>query len=292
MRKIIVGADLSTESEVAMAHAVDRARRDGAEVVLAMIDAVPDSPVGLTPQTARAVKAYNEILEQRLAADRRGLAEMRERWQGQGVAISQLVVDGFADDRLPAIAAETGSDLIAVGSHGRTGLKRMMLGSVAERAARLATCSVLIARGPAPSGGYRRILVGTDFTPLAKIALLQAIDAAGPGARIDVVHCWTMTFGIDGMAMLAPGDYGEMADGLRREGEAWIAIAKERDDLDVRFALVERPAAMGLSELARDVTADLIVVGSHGRRGVRRFLLGSVAESTARHAPCSTLIAR
>ena len=108
MNKIIVGADLSTESEVAMAHAVDRARRDGAEVVLAMIDAIPEAPpVGVTPQTARAVKAYNAILEQRLAADRRGLAAMRERGQGQGVVISQLVVGGFPDDRLPAIALDT-----------------------------------------------------------------------------------------------------------------------------------------------------------------------------------------
>src|SRR5689334_2604184 len=108
MRKILVGTDLSTEAEVAVAHAVDRARRDGAEVVLVMVDAVPELPAGVTPGSRAAARAevYKQLLDNRLTADRRELADLRQRWLGHGAEISELVVDGFPDDRLPAVAAE------------------------------------------------------------------------------------------------------------------------------------------------------------------------------------------
>jgi nucleotide-binding universal stress UspA family protein len=94
MQKLLVGTDLSTEAEVAVAHAVDRARRDGAEVVLVMVDAVPEAPVGLAPGSRAAARGYEELLKYRLAADRRGLAEQRQRWLGHGAEISELVIDG------------------------------------------------------------------------------------------------------------------------------------------------------------------------------------------------------
>lgn len=296
MRKILVGCDLSVEAEVAVAHAVDRARHEGAEVVLVLADVVPEAPVGLARGSRLAMTAYQELLARRLAADRRGLAELRQRWIGHGAEISELVVDGFPDERLPALAAETGADLIVVGTHGRTGFKRFMIGSVAERTARLAPCSVMIARGAAPAGGYRRIVLGTDFSAGSKLALRQAEAAAAPGARIDIVHCWTMAWGIDPIDAMATASvakiYGDVFDGLRAEGDAWVADARARADLTVELRILERPAVTGVAELAADVGADLIVVGSHGRRGLRRFVLGSVAEATARHAQCSTLIAR
>jgi nucleotide-binding universal stress UspA family protein len=65
-----------------------------------------------------------------------------------------------------------------------------------------------------------------------------------------------------------------------------------RSDAELRFRQVQLPPARGVVELAHELDADLVVVGSHGRRGVRRWILGSVAEVAARHAPCSTLIVR
>jgi nucleotide-binding universal stress UspA family protein len=197
---------------------------------------------------------------------------------------------------LPAVAAETGAGLIVVGSHGRTGLKRILIGSVAERTARLAPCSVLIARGDAPDGGYRRIVVGTDFTDGAKLALRQAEAAAATGATLDVIHCCHVTLGVDPIDPMAVASttrmYADLIDQLRTEGETWIAGARTRADLTIAFQIVERPAITGLADTATESGADLVVVGSHGRRGLRRFMLGSVAEATARHARCSTLIAR
>jgi nucleotide-binding universal stress UspA family protein len=295
MRKILVGVDLSEQSETAVGHAVELARPGGAEVVLVLVDAIPEMVEPFPPSASATVQTYVHTLKDRLAADRAGLAELRQRWVGRGVEISQLVVDGYADDELVKTAAETGADVLVVGSHGRTGLKRLLIGSVAERVVRLAECSVLVARGPAPSDGYRRIVVGTDFSALADRAFVRALELARPGGRIDLVHCWQMTPILtppDAPAMIPSYDAirADIRDELAERGKA--AVARGPAGLDVHFHLLERPAAHGLDDFAREVNAELIVVGSHGRRGLRRFLLGSIAEVTVRHASCSVLVAR
>src|SRR5690242_12874226 len=105
MSRIIVGVDLSEESERAIAHAVAIGRRTGAELVLVLADAVPD-PVDGPPEAMRIiVDRYTATLATRLEEHRRRLAALRARWVGHGVELSQLVVNGFAAERLPAVAA-------------------------------------------------------------------------------------------------------------------------------------------------------------------------------------------
>jgi nucleotide-binding universal stress UspA family protein len=129
-------------------------------------------------------------------------------------------------------------------------------------------------------------------------ALARATWIATPGARIDLVHCWQISplaFPADAPAMIPTYEQvrRDTAEELQRRGTELVARARlSRKDVDVRFHLLERPAAHGIDDFARDVDADLVVVGSHGRRGLRRFLIGSVAEVTVRHAPCSVLVVR
>jgi nucleotide-binding universal stress UspA family protein len=293
MRKILVGVDLSPTSELAIATAIDLARRDGAEVILAMADAIPQIPEGLSERAAAAAKRQSSALAATLADDRRQLAALRERHAGQGATLSQLIVDGYPDEELPRVAREQGAELIVVGSHGRTGIKRVVMGSVAERCARLAECSVLVVRGSTPHGGFHRIVVGADFSPQGKVAIERAIAVAAPGATIDLVHCWQIPYvatGIDAPVLALP--HGDMVAGWTDEGEALVRWTRQRTDRTVRFQLRSGAPALTLADAAAEANADLVVVGSHGRRGLRRFVLGSVAEVTARHAPCATLIAR
>jgi nucleotide-binding universal stress UspA family protein len=84
---------------------------------------------------------------------------------------------------------------------------------------------------------------------------------------------------------------GELAADLARTGAALVAQWKARG-VKLTFTAVEGSSQVALCERAASTGADLIVVGSHGRRGLRRLILGSVAETTVRHAPCSVLIAR
>jgi nucleotide-binding universal stress UspA family protein len=290
--KIIVGVDLSPASERAVAHAACVARRTGAEVLLVLAQDTQLDPA--VPNASDWLELYATRARDGAQRQRAALDELYQRWSGQGAAVSTLVVDGFADEQLPRLASELAAGLIVVGTQGRTGLSRALLGSVAERVVRFAGRPVLVARGAAPVGGYHRIVVGTDFTATAELALGRAVEVAAPGARIDLVHCWQSSPWVpDDPPLVADDRMREaMLGDLAAAGEAAAARARGASGLDIRFQLVERQPAQGLADYADDNGADLIVVGSHGRRGFRRFLLGSVAEVTVRHAPCAVLVVR
>jgi nucleotide-binding universal stress UspA family protein len=298
IRTIVVGVDFSPVSEVACRQAVGVARRTGARVVLAHAAAIPEQPEGLPSSMSDTAQAYLGVLRGRMADDKRALAEVGERLGGQGVDISHVLVDGFPDDALVTAAHDLGAELIVTGSHGRRGLGRILLGSVAERVVRAATVPVLVGRGAhgAADGGFHRILVATDFSDASERGFDLALAVAADGAAVELVHFWQLpslsrahaTDEVD--ATLAEIRAGMEQHGAERGAESLATHDTTR--ANVRYSLREGDARDGIVDLAKIAGCDLIVVGSHGRRGLRRLLLGSVAESTVRHAPCSVLVAR
>ena len=284
LTKIAVGVDFSPESDRAVEHAMMIARAAGAALLLVHVARVPP-PTSAAPQVG-----WLALQRERLAADRARLAELREQLEGQGVEVSQLIADGEPDPALADVARELGVELIAVGTHGRAGMRRLLLGSVAEKTVRLASSSVLVARGDAPSRGYRHVVVGTDLSPLADRALEQAVQLIAPGGHVQVVYAWQapyLEYDLSGRVTLELRAGAEAELGARRE--RLLALPRP-PDVTMSVELRDGAPVLVLEELSRD--AQLVVVGSHGRRGVRRFLLGSVAEATVRHARCSVLVVR
>jgi nucleotide-binding universal stress UspA family protein len=284
---IVVGTDFSSEAEVAIVHAVGVARHVGARLVLLHAGSMVDPTFGddLLPRTHAAL--YRAYLEQ----SARRLRGVRNRLADRGVEVSELVVEGFADSAICRSAHRLGAGLVIVGSHGRTGLRRLLLGSVAERVVRLCRCSVLVARPPTRIGGYRRLLVPVDFSDLSARAIAMALELAAADAEVRVVHCW----------LRRPIEsFDAAARGEREEGGAATALEVERrgadllgrfgDDPRLSFAALQAPPTEGILALAGDQSSDLIVVGSRRHRGLRRLLLGSVAEATVRHARCSVAV--
>jgi nucleotide-binding universal stress UspA family protein len=285
---IVVGVDFSPESECAVAHAMAAARRTGSPLTLVHVGLVPDDPIGIPTSMRPGAEHWRSLLLDQLAEDRRKLGELRERLAGQGVEISQVVVDNFPDVGVAAAAHELGAVLLVVGTHGRSGVRRFLLGSVAEKTIRVAEASVLVARGDANPGGYRRVVAGTDFSPHARRAIEWAFALAAPDAEIRVVHTWESYAMSLSAAMRAELHAGaEEAMATQRAEVLESAHGREQQ---VSFEVVEGCPAVVLDD--RSERADLVVVGSHGRRGLRRFFLGSVAEQTVRHGRCSVLVAR
>jgi nucleotide-binding universal stress UspA family protein len=193
-----------------------------------------------------------------------------------------LVLSGVnAGDVIAAAAKRHRAAMIVMASHGRTGFARWTLGSVAERTVRRAPCPVLIVkrrRGPASN----LLLVPFDFSRSAARALRQAIALARGGAkRLAIVH---IVPPVVNMRAVAGAIRGEVEAIMRRHGF-------KRSDY--RLLVLERPdAGRALANLARSLKASLIVMGSSGRSGVARMLLGSVAERTLRYAECPVLIVK
>jgi nucleotide-binding universal stress UspA family protein len=294
MSEIIVGVDLSPASEHAAQHAAALAARGGHTLLIALATSAPDLAAPVDHAMWPAFEVYADRARRLLERDRGELAALAARLAGTGVPIETLVVDGQADDVLPELAQQRKATMLVVGSHGRTGLRRAVLGSVAERVVRHAHVPVYVARGPVTAGGPRRVLVGTDFGSTAGAALSAGATYVAPGGELELVACWRL---VPLPADVETGvfDSGQLradveADLQARADQALATVA--RTDVTKRFTIVDMDPTWGLVDRAGQAGADLVVVGSHGRRGLRRWLLGSVAETTVRHAPCSVLVAR
>jgi nucleotide-binding universal stress UspA family protein len=287
MNKILVGVDFSSGSDTAVRQALRIARHTGAEVCLAHTSVAPE--IFDLPD--------ERLVSTRLAADRAALEELRSRIGGRGVEVSHVIADGFADNALVELAGEMGADLIVVGTHGRTGLRRFLMGSIAERVVRLAGCSVLVARpGGDGAGGYHRILLPTDFSAATPYVVEQALEVAAPGATIDLLHCWQLPPmpGVTYAPIKAAQDIDDETRRIRiaaaRAAGARLVDRFADSDATITCHVLEDAAAHGIQAWLETHPYELVVTGSHGRRGFRRFLLGSVAELTVRHSPCSVLV--
>lgn len=183
-------------------------------------------------------------------------------------------------------------DLCILGTHGRTGLSRFMLGSVAEKVVRHAPCSVLAVRANAGTEPFRHALVPTDFSESAAYALDLAALLVDPAGSITLAHVIEAPVSYSGEPPSA--EFARVLDQhaattLDREVARFERSSKVPITTESRIGY---PGSQTLDLLDEDDTFDLVAMGSHGRTGIKRVLLGSVAEKVVRHARCPVLVAR
>ena len=298
MKKIAVGIDFSHEATLAARQAVEIARHVGGEVVLVHSQLHVELPpvTGHAPEVQQALATYRSQLAAALEQSRDKLAALRTQLAGQGPEVSQVLVEGLTDEALVAAARDLPADLFVVGTHGRTGLRWFFLGSVAQRVVRLSPGDVLVARREAVGrGGFRNLLVATDFSPASTRALDRALELSSPQGRIDVLHCQElMPIGLwaEGSMTVDVELERALEQDLREQGEKLVASRRRPGGPALEFHLLREPPAAGITHWLETRPSDLAILGSHGRKGFRRAVLGSVAETVVRRAPCSVLVAR
>ena len=289
---ILAGCDLSSPSDQALDRALAIAEKHRARIILVHAQA-DEAPI------AEVDNAMLEQLGEVSAAVRTieavQLAERLQLIQSRGLRADVISRIGPPAEVLAAAAVEQAAELIVVGTHGHTGIARFLLGSVASATVRHAPCDVLVCRGPSAKTLFKKPLIGTDFTPASSKAIAHAALVAEPGAPIEVIHAWQLPTGSWGATLL-----GQARFPWSTVRDAVISSAKTQADKlvaehgslghPITVDLVQGPPAHAIPHAAERNNHDLIVVGAHGHRGVRRLLLGSVAESTLRHSPCSVLV--
>ena len=209
------------------------------------------------------------------------------------------VVGRKAPDAILDYAHDEEIDLVVIGTHGRRGWRRGVLGSVAETVTRRAPCPVLTVRPlDAPGEGDwppRRVLLAADIDPYQAAVPSVSARWAAQLARVyhAPLHIVAVTHQGRGAMSSTDGAAEErdqmrtalrtLADALRDDAEA---------DLEVTVTVRTGRTADAICATAEEVRTHLLVVGTHGRDGVDRALLGSVAEALVRTAPCPVLVAR
>ncbi|AWR85454.1 universal stress protein [Meiothermus taiwanensis] len=304
-KRMLLPVDGSPPSERAAALGLALAKRLSAAVVFVHV---------IEPHRYRELRDNQEALERARTVGKALLEQWaRKADQAQVACLTQLTSTqpegrpGVAEALMDAGVAH-GCDLVVMGTHGRTGLPRVLLGSVAERMARLAPTPLLLVRGDGlESTLFRRILVAFDGSAYSELALQHADALAGAlEARLSVVYvvpdltqlyrsagrAWMFTDQAQLQTRLAQ----EQAH-LRKQGELILHEAAGRCTHAPAVHTVLREAGRHLigeriRQVAEEEQADLIVLGTHGHTGLRKFLLGSVAEDVAQQARQPILLVR
>jgi nucleotide-binding universal stress UspA family protein len=284
-RKILCPIDFSAGAQNAFRVAARLASEANVELLLVHAWFLPAfSAGGELPLPADAVQGMVDDAE-------RGLTDLLADAKKLGVTqVSSQLVSGPPWERIIELAEP--DDLIVMGTHGRTGLTRLLLGSVAEKVVRHAPCSVLVTRPDGEARPFRHLLVPVDFSEYSQRALEEAGDLASrTGARVTLMHVIELPPIFRGSP---PGDLvaGLDARATTQLGEwAGLVEAKTRTTAS-RIVRTGSAAGQILAVLGDDPTFDLVVTGSHGRTGFQRLMLGSVAEKLVRFAARSVLVAR
>lgn len=311
MKKILIPYDFSRGSELALAYAAGFACRTGAEVTLVHVVSIPDHFVAGLGGTHLDFGAIQRRAV--LDATERARKVIAGALTPRRIAASVEVLAGFASLEITKLAASGAFDLVILATQGRTGLSRVLLGSVAETVVRTAPCPVLALKLPDGDGeGSRardfdlrgdpsrtldiaRILVPTDLSD-------HSFEALEPAARIAETFQASLTLlhVVEDLANYTHIHWEELP-GV--DPKAVQEVATERARTRLRRALDERlrgtqrvsiDVACGdpvkeIVDRARDRRCDLIVTSTHGRSGWRRTVLGSVAERVVRLADCPVM---
>ncbi len=296
LQRVLAATDLSATADEALRQAHERA--GGADAALLVCHVVPDLgpvsplfPVWSVAEDMRLPQLREHLAEKVAARVCEVTGRPRETFE-------VCIEEGAPYAGIIRRARAWGADLVVVGSHGAAGPPHVHLGRVAHRVLRHVHCPVLIARPRRQSG---QIVVGTDFSDPALPAVAAAVEEARrTGAHLTIVHSvdvqpaclYYSSIGMaePGMAELAvpPERSAELEASLERN----LAEALRRFGAEGAVRVCWGPPAACLVEIAEELRADLVVVGTAGRTGLSHLLLGSVAEAVAVNARCPVLVVR
>jgi len=321
--RILVPLDGSTLSHQALPYAVRVARCFGSELVLAHVTPQPAAPaltpedvaqeMGERPRTAgmpfQPSPADRAFLADPMRPANAGIVAEVERASDevdalqrqlaeQGLRVRTVVRGGAAAETLLDITREESIGLIVMATHGRGGLGRFLLGSVADRVVRHADTPVMLVRAAAvhqEHPEFKRIVVPLDGSHTAAAVLPAVRELARCNAAeivlLRVVQGEPAAPVITALPVLEPApntpaehEATDYVGSVGKTAEGWGVPVRT-------LVQVGDPASMIL-DTAKDLYADLIAMSTHGVGGLRRFFLGSVAERVVRHAEAPVLLFR
>lgn len=298
--RILVPLDGSPRAEVILTQVARLLRLKDSEIILCQSSHVP-----LDFHTTRTA-AIDARMQEEATSYLNGVAR---RLSDQGARVRVRVGNGSPAEMILDIAANEGATMIAMSTHGRSGIARWIMGSVAEKVVRASTVPVLLVRSfrRSPQGdlhpavaqelAFQRILVPVDGSPASTAAVEPALKFGKlADAEMRVLHVRPMVIppspilpGMEAGAPIVPLPtlppeenpvVTAVADRFRASGLKVLHVSVEGDPA---AEILDRSATQGV---------DLIVMGTHGRSGVSRWLTGSVAERVLRESTVPLLLVR
>lgn len=281
---ILVGIDDSDYSRAAVIEASNWTKRHGGRTILVNAVYFDEEEFSLAP----------EQRERRFELGRKVCLQRKDMVSSEfGIEAESISCEGEPPEVITDVAREKEADLIALGTYGRKGLKRLLMGSVTAGVIGDSPCDVLIVKKPCTecTGSYRSILVPYDGSESSKKALGKACAIA----KIDSSEVTVLYVIPRYEEMIGFLKTESVKKSLESEAQKIMGGAlKLGEEMNVSVSTVVREgnAADRINETSALLKNDLIIMGSHGWHGVSRALMGSTAERVIIGASCPVLVTK
>jgi nucleotide-binding universal stress UspA family protein len=253
---------------------------------------VLEFPPGMDPE----YPVNQQYLAQRMSEACDQLADLKQRALRRGIQAGTRIATGIPSEQILEAAQGENADLVVLGTRGKTGLAHVLLGSTAERVIRRSPCPVLAVHmdqssKPGPVV-LDRLLVPIDGSDCSLDALeYAAIVAKLAKASIDLLHVLEpVAYGLD-FTFANAQQRTQTRDRATKQVDE-LCSALSASGLTVKRHVVGGVPIDSILSQAQALSSDMIVMGTHGRRGLSHVLAGSVTEAVLRRAPCPVLTVR
>ncbi|HKQ76096.1 MAG TPA: universal stress protein [Blastocatellia bacterium] len=305
--KILLAVDGSEASFVAVDEAARMPWPEGSVVRIVSVVETPYSTRQLgMPMPAGSYQEWARIFEDHSVETMTQAMARFGEIAGARTEVTPKTLIGHPKIAILDEAEHWGADLIIVGTHGYKALERLWLGSVSRAVASHAKCSVDVARrrkARDTSGKAMRILLAVDGSEFSDAAVEEIADRPWPPvSEVHAISVINLPFTPTQETWSLPDSYYSQLEKTGREqAESALdrAVARLRESdparetpLVLTSEVVTGHPAEAIIETSKRWGADMVALGSHGYHGVTRFLLGSVSQTVASHAPCSVEIVR
>lgn len=276
---ILLATDLSARGDRALDRALQLTKELGTKLIVLHVMESHATPARLTTPVWR-----------RLSTDHKALAEreLAEDLAAADVPSEVVVVSGDPLARIMETADSFGCSLIVTGIARDETLGRLLLGTTVEKLARQARQPVLVVK-TRPRKPYRDVLVATDFSPGSRQALRAALQLV-PNANLTLFHAYDVPF--QGKTVPDDAITRSFYKGAEQSAREFTADTPELAGKTPQIVLEAGQPETVLSEYSFNHRSDLVVTGTHGRTGILRTAIGSVAERLLESLPSDVLIVR
>jgi nucleotide-binding universal stress UspA family protein len=283
-KTMVVGFDDSLSSKAALIEASNSARIHGGNVIMVHAVFFDTEEFGIAP----------EQLDKRMKIGEKACMETKQKITAEfGIAVQSLLCEGDPAEVILDVAQGKKADLIILGTYGRKGLNRLLMGSVTSHVIADAQVDVLVVKKPCTecTGEYRSILVPFEGSDFSKRALGRACELSKTDkASVTVLYVIPRY-----EEMLDFFKTDSIRNSMMQEAEKIIGAAKEFASgrgTTVLAQISEGHAPDTIVETVKEKHHDLIVMGSHGYRGVNKAIMGSTTERVITNAACPILVVR
>lgn len=280
-RKILVAVDGSDSSKNAFRQACKIARQDASWITV--ITTIPFY------QDLFQMPSIQEKVSKTLREDgEKVISEIKKIADQEDAFIRPILEEGSPVNTIVDAAAENNFDLIVMGRHGKSHLERALVGSVTARVIGHSRGDVLVI----PKGavvGWSKILISTDGSKYSTAATEKAIDLAKSyGGQLEAVSVVDVT---EEFHTEAPGAVEELV----RKAKGFVDDVRKKAEtqgIKTETLVREGETFKVITNLSKEYKTDVIVMGSHGRTGMNRLLMGSVTEKVIGYALCPVLVVK